>query len=166
MCANSERGLAIVFGISHYLNGIIRIKSIAEHYLFCLRINAQRTVFVHYLHQLFIIVSTVYTQSLEQVGEVFGEVQTEYIPTETVIKECAKRAAESVSPCVHGNVVRHLRTVHSTDGAYKLMSHGANRQQIMFHGEIYVACSYELSGPVTASATVFKCLYGGVFCFK
>ena len=56
-----------------------------------------------------------------------------------------------MSPCVHGNVVCHLRTVHAPYGADELVRHGAYRREVVLHGEVDVAGAHETSLPVVAA---------------
>ena len=42
-------------------------------------------------------------------------------------------------------MVGHLRPVHPGDGTDKLMGHGPDRRQAVFHSEINIACAHEAS---------------------
>ena len=71
MGTDTERGLAILLRIALDFDGTCRVERVAEYHLLRPRVNAQRAIFLHNPHQLLVIVATIYTQALEQVGKVF-----------------------------------------------------------------------------------------------
>ena len=155
--AYAEGRLAVVRGVTLDLEGVVYVKGVAEYHLLGTGIDAKGAVLVHDAHELFAVVPAVHSQPLEQVGEVLRKVQAEDVPAETVVEEGAEGSPESVAPAVHGYVVGHLRAVHAADGADELVGHGADRYEVVFHGQVDIARAYEAPGPLTASRAVLHC---------
>ena len=164
--AYPERGLAVVPGILLYLDGLLGIQGVAEDDLLALGVDAQRAVFLHNLHQLLVVVAAVDAQSFEEVGKVFREVHAEYVPPEAVVEEGTQRTAEGVAPVVHGHVVGHLRAEHAPYGTDKFVSHGAHRQQVVLHGQVYVAGADKPAGPLLAVVARFQGTHHGIFALE
>jgi hypothetical protein len=73
----------------------------------------------------------------------------EDVPPEGVVEIGSEGSVERMAPGVHGDMVGHLRPVHATDGADKLMRHRADGCEVVLHGEVDIARSYEAALPVS-----------------
>ena len=155
MCANAKRRLHILLRFLLQSYGTVGVQSVGKNDLLRLGVNAQTPIFGTNLLQLLHVIAGINAQALEEVGEVFGEVQREDVPAEGVVEKGAERSVEGVSPGVHSNVVGHLRTIHTSYGCYELMRHRADRCQIVLHGEIDVARTDEPAFPVACLLAVF-----------
>ena len=73
-----------------------------------------------------------------------------------------KRLAKSF----HGHVVGHLRAEHAPYGTDKFVSHGAHRQQVVLHGQVYVAGADKPAGPLLAVIARFQGTHHGIFALE
>ena len=166
MCAYAKRRDALVGRVTLQLYSRIHIKCVAEHHLLGARVDTERAIFIHYHVEFAAVVATVHPQPLEHVGVILRKIQTEYAPAVSVVKKCPQRAPVGMRPRLHGYVIGHLRAIHPRDAAYQLMSHGADRRQVILHGEIHVARAYETSGTSETLLTLLHGSYQRVLCLK